>query len=61
VSGVGEYLRLDSGDASVLLNESLSAADLIPRGESSMWGDYHLLELTLLIRKIASSCYYTFF
>jgi unsaturated chondroitin disaccharide hydrolase len=33
----------------------------IPCGESSMWGDYHLLELCLLISSIASSTYYTFF
>ena len=25
----------------------------IPRGESSMWGDYHAMELALLIRRIA--------
>jgi unsaturated chondroitin disaccharide hydrolase len=33
----------------------------VPCGESSMWGDYHLLELCLLISRIANSCYYTFF
>jgi unsaturated chondroitin disaccharide hydrolase len=33
----------------------------VPRGESSMWGDYHLLELCLLISRIANSGYYTFF
>jgi unsaturated chondroitin disaccharide hydrolase len=33
----------------------------IPCGESSMWGDYHLLELCLLISSIANSGYYTFF
>jgi hypothetical protein len=26
-----------------------------------MWGDYHLLELCLLISSIANSGYYTFF
>jgi hypothetical protein len=26
-----------------------------------MWGDYHLLELCLLISRIANSRYYTFF
>jgi hypothetical protein len=26
-----------------------------------MWGDYHLLELCLLITRIANSRYYTFF
>jgi hypothetical protein len=33
----------------------------IPYGESSMWGDYHLLELSLLLSKIAKGSYYTFF
>jgi unsaturated chondroitin disaccharide hydrolase len=33
----------------------------VPCGESSMWGDYHLLELCLLISRIANSGYYTFF
>jgi hypothetical protein len=33
----------------------------IPYGESSMWGDYHLLEALLLVSKLAESSYYTFF
>ena len=35
----------------------------IPRGESCMWGDYHLLELALYIQRLASEDfpYYTFF
>ena len=33
----------------------------VPCGESSMWGDYHLLELCLLITRIANDRYYTFF
>jgi unsaturated chondroitin disaccharide hydrolase len=33
----------------------------IPCGESSMWGDYHLLELILLIARMAEGAYYTFF
>ena len=33
----------------------------VPCGESSMWGDYHLLELCLLISRMANSGYYTFF
>jgi unsaturated chondroitin disaccharide hydrolase len=33
----------------------------VPCGESSMWGDYHLLELCLLITRMANSGYYTFF
>ncbi|MEO6804178.1 MAG: hypothetical protein ABI197_13145, partial [Granulicella sp.] len=33
----------------------------VPYGESSMWGDYHMLELGLLISKLAENKYYTFF
>jgi hypothetical protein len=33
----------------------------IPCGESSMWGDYHLLEALLLVSRLASQNYYTFF
>jgi len=33
----------------------------IPCGEACMWGDYHLLELCLLITRLANSGYYTFF
>jgi hypothetical protein len=33
----------------------------VPCGESGMWGDYHLLELALLVRRMAAGDYYTFF
>jgi unsaturated chondroitin disaccharide hydrolase len=33
----------------------------IPSGESSMWGDYHMLELGLLLSRLAENKYYTFF
>jgi unsaturated chondroitin disaccharide hydrolase len=33
----------------------------VPCGEASMWGDYHALELALLIRRLAEGRYYTFF
>jgi len=33
----------------------------VPCGESSMWGDYHALELALLIQRLAEGRYYTFF
>ncbi len=32
-----------------------------PRGESSMWGDYHALELALLVRRMAAGGGYRFF
>ncbi|HUR60248.1 MAG TPA: glycosyl hydrolase [Opitutaceae bacterium] len=33
----------------------------VPCGESSMWGDYHAMELALLISRLAAGRYYTFF
>ena len=33
----------------------------IPQGESSMWGDYHMLELGLLLHRLAQGKYYAFF
>jgi hypothetical protein len=33
----------------------------VPCGESSMWGDYHLLELGLLVRRMGEGRYFTFF
>jgi hypothetical protein len=33
----------------------------IPCGESSQWGDYHALELALLIKRMAHNQYVTFF
>jgi unsaturated chondroitin disaccharide hydrolase len=33
----------------------------VPCGESSMWGDYHLLELGVLIARLAAGNYLTFF
>ncbi len=33
----------------------------VPCGESSMWGDYHAMELALLIKKLADGKYLTFF
>ncbi|MFT3784219.1 MAG: glycosyl hydrolase [Nibricoccus sp.] len=36
-------------------------ASKIPNGESCTWGDYHTLELALLIHRMALGRYYTFF
>ena len=33
----------------------------VPCGESSMWGDYHAMELALLIARMADGKYHTFF
>jgi len=37
------------------------AGSKIPRGESSMWGDYHARELALYIQRLAENKDYTFF
>jgi unsaturated chondroitin disaccharide hydrolase len=39
----------------------IPAGAKVPSGEASMWGDYHLLELCLLITRMANGGYYTFF
>ncbi|MBC8039228.1 MAG: glycosyl hydrolase, partial [Opitutaceae bacterium] len=33
----------------------------VPCGESSMWGDYHAMELALLIKRLGEGDYLTFF
>jgi hypothetical protein len=33
----------------------------VPSGESSLWGDYHAVELALLIHRMGSGQYMTFF
>jgi hypothetical protein len=33
----------------------------VPFGESSMWGDYHILELGLLVWRMVGRGYYRFF
>ena len=33
----------------------------VPCGEACMWGDYHAVELALLISRLAEGKYYTFF
>jgi unsaturated chondroitin disaccharide hydrolase len=64
------YLAVDANHEGLLLQsiyhrpngwDYIPPAAKIPCGESSMWGDYHLLELCLLISRIANSGYYTFF
>jgi hypothetical protein len=42
--------------------DHVPAGRKVPCGESSMWGDYHAIELALLIHRLAGSqSYYTFF
>lgn len=64
------YLSTDSNHEGILLHsiyhrpngwDYIPLTVKIPCGESSMWGDYHLLEALLLVAKLAESSYYTFF
>jgi hypothetical protein len=64
------YLSTDLNHEGILLHsvyhrpngwDFIPSGAKIPCGESSMWGDYHLLEASLLVAKLADSSYYTFF
>ncbi len=41
--------------------DHVPAGRKIPCGESSLWGDYHLLELAILIRRMTAGGNYTFY
>jgi hypothetical protein len=65
------YLSTDSGHQGLLLHsvyhrpngwDHVPEGQLVPNGESCMWGDYHLRELALYIGRIArGETYYSFF
>lgn len=64
------YLSQDPKHEGVLLHsvyhrpngwDYIPKTSKVPVGESSMWGDYHLLELGLLVWRMADRKYYTFF
>jgi hypothetical protein len=65
------YLSADPSHQGLLLHsiyhrpngwDRVPAGSRIPRGESSMWGDYHLREAALYVARIAEGrTYYTFF
>jgi len=66
------YLSTDTKHQGLLLHsvyhrpngwDHVPAGRKIPCGESSMWGDYHLLELAVLLRSmmVEGRRYYTFF
>ena len=67
----GPYLSLDAAHQGLLLHsiyhrpngwDRVPVGAKIPRGESSMWGDYHLLEAALYVKRLAEGGpYYTFF
>ena len=64
------YLATDPRHQGLLLHsvyhrpngwDAIPAGQQVPCGESSMWGDYHLIELALLVQRIAKGEYLTFF
>jgi hypothetical protein len=65
------YLATDSGHQGLLLHsvyhrpngwDHVPTGRKVPCGESSLWGDYHLLELGLTIHRMSGDGdYYTFF
>jgi len=65
------YLSTDSRHQGLLLHsvyhrpngwDYIAPGQKVPNGESSMWGDYHLRELALLIlREARGEVYLTFF
>ena len=67
----GPYLSTDQAHQGLLLHsiyhrpngwDHVPVGSRIPRGESSQWGDYHLREAALLVRRMARhEPYYTFF
>lgn len=71
IDETGPYLSRDARHQGLLLHsiyhrpngwDHVPAGSRIPRGESGMWGDYHLREVALLVKRIAEGeTYYTFF
>ena len=67
----GPYLSRESRHQGLLLHsiyhrpngwDHVPRGAKIPRGESSMWGDYHLREAALFVKRMAEDApYYTFF
>jgi hypothetical protein len=71
IDASGPYLSRDPRHQGLLLHsiyhrpngwDHVPAGSRIPRGESSMWGDYHLREAALLVKRMAEGGrYLTFF
>ncbi|MBP6508415.1 MAG: glycosyl hydrolase, partial [Opitutaceae bacterium] len=64
------YLSTDKKHQGLLLHsvyhrpngwDHIPQGQKVPCGESSMWGDYHAMELALLISRLAAGQYHTFF
>lgn len=71
VDEAGPYLSVEAHHQGLLLHsiyhrpnrwDHVPPGSRIPRGESSMWGDYHLREVALYVKRLAEGdTYYTFF
>jgi unsaturated chondroitin disaccharide hydrolase len=71
IDSSGPYLSTDAKHQGLLLHsiyhrpnawDHVPSGSKIPRGESSMWGDYHLLEAALYVKRLAEGApYLTFF
>ena len=64
------YLSTDPKHQGLLLHsvyhrpngwDHVAKGQKVPNGESSLWGDYHAMELALLIQRLSEDKYYTFF
>jgi unsaturated chondroitin disaccharide hydrolase len=64
------YLALDPKHQGLLLHsvyhrpngwDHIAKGQKVPNGEACLWGDYHALELGLLVQRLAQGKYYTFF
>jgi unsaturated chondroitin disaccharide hydrolase len=71
IDPAGPYLSTDPSHHGLLLHsvyhwpngwDHVPQGAKVPRGESSQWGDYHLREVALYVRRLATGApYYTFF
>ncbi len=64
------YISTDSSHQGLILHsvyhrpngwDHVPDGQIVPCGESSMWGDYHALELALLIQRLSQDSYCCFF
>ena len=71
IDDAGPYLSVERSHQGLLLHsiyhrpngwDHVPQGSRIPRGESSMWGDYHVREAALLVKRMAEGApYLTFF
>ena len=70
IDPAGPYLSQDPAHQGLLLHaiyhrpngwDAVPRGRRIPRGESCQWGDYHLREAALYVKRLAEGSYLTFF